>query len=131
MEWINKYLSCLYEDGARGPDKFDCWGLVRHVLHFELGRRLLPSYGSLRPKMPRGASQAYEAEVPLLEPCDAEHGAIACVLTGRICSHVAIVLDSPTGLRILETSAKRGPQFVALRRWLRDYHNVVYYRDRT
>jgi len=131
MEWINKYLYSTYEDGARGPDKHDCWSLVRTVWHFELGHRLLPSYGSLRPKKPREASEVYATEVSLLEPCEAEHGAIACVLTGRICSHVAIVLESPTGLRILETSAKRGPQFVALRRWLRDYPNVVFYRDRT
>lgn len=131
MVFVNKYLNCAYEDGARGPDKFDCWGLVRHVRHFELGYRLLSSYGSLRPKMPREASQAYDAEIAQLELCAPEHGALACVLIGRICSHVAMVLDSPSGLRVLETNAKRGPQFVSLHRWLRDYPNVVYYRDRT
>lgn len=130
MDWVNKYLNTSYEDGARGPDKHDCWSLVRTVRHEEMGFRLLPSYGSLRPKMPREALRAYEAETPLLEQCAAEHGAIACVLTGRICSHVAVILDSPTGLRVLETNAKRGPQFIALARWLRDYPNVVYYRDR-
>lgn len=131
MEWVNTYLHSTYEDGARGPDKFDCWGLCRHVRHFELGHRLLPSYGGLRPKRPREALQVYEAETPGLEQCEAEHGAIACVMAGRICSHVAVVLESPDGLRVLETSAKRGPQFVSLRRWLRDYPTVVYYRDRT
>lgn len=131
MDFVNKYLGCEYKDGARGPDQFDCWGLVRHVRHFELGYRLLSSYGSLRPKMPREASKAYEAETPSLEQCEAEHGAIVCVMVGRICSHVAVVLESSTGLRVLETNAKRGPQCIALHRWLRDYPNVVYYRDRT
>lgn len=131
MDWVNKYLYTTYEDGARGPDRFDCWGLVRQVRHFELGHRLLTSYGNLRPKRPREALQVYEAETPHLEQCEAEHGAIACVMTGRICAHVAVVLESMTGLRVLETSAKRGPQFVALSRWLRDYPTVVYYRDRT
>lgn len=131
MDWVNTYLYSTYEDGARGPGVWDCWGLVRHVRHFELGHRLLPSYGSLRPKRPREAFQVYEAETPYLEQCEAEHGAIACVMTGRICSHVAVVLESLTGLRVLETNAKRGPQCIALSRWLRDYPNVVYYRDRT
>lgn len=131
MEWINTYLRTTYEDGARGPDKHDCWSLVRTVRHAELGLRLMPSYGSLRPKRPREALQVYEAETHHLEQCEPEHGAIACVMVGRICSHVAVVLESPDGLRILETNAKRGPQYVSLRRWLKDYPNVIYYRDRT
>lgn len=130
MEWVNKYLYSNYEDGARGPDKFDCWGLVRHVRHFELGHALLPSYGSLRPKMPRETSQAYGEAVTYWEPCDAEHGAIACVFKGRICYHVAVILRLPDGLRVLETNAKRGPQCVPLLRWLKDYPSVIYYRDR-
>jgi cell wall-associated NlpC family hydrolase len=131
VEWVNRYLYSVYEDGARGPDKFDCFGLVRHVRHFELGQRLLPSFGSLRPKMPRETSQAYGEAVEYWEPCEPEHGAIACVFSGRICFHVAVVLLLPDGLRVLETNAKRGPQCIALARWLKDYPNVIYYRDRT
>lgn len=37
------YLSCQWESMGRGPQRFDCWGLVRHVLAEEFGVQL-PSY---------------------------------------------------------------------------------------
>lgn len=130
MEWVNRYLSCIYEDGARGPEKYDCWGLVREVRHTELSKRLLASYGSLRNTDPREFTKAYEAESSLMEPCEPEHGAIASVLVGRICVHVAVVIDSPDGLRILEINPQRGPRFMPLHKWLRDHTKVTFHRDR-
>lgn len=131
MEWVNRYLSCQYEDGARGEDdKYDCWGLVRHVRHYELGYRLLASYGHLRNTEPREFTRAYATEAEHLERCDAEHGAIASVLVGRICVHVAVVLKTDNGLQILEINPSRGPRFMPLATWLRDHNTVTYHRDR-
>lgn len=31
-EWAGEYVGLPYRDRGRGPDAFDCWGLVRHVL---------------------------------------------------------------------------------------------------
>lgn len=130
MEWLNKYLSCTYEDGARGPDKHDCWSLVRTVRHAELGKRLLAEYGSLRNTDPREFTRAYEAESSQMEMCDPEPGAIASVMIGRICVHVALVVESPDGLRILEINPTRGPRCLPLRRWLRDHSTVTFHRDK-
>lgn len=130
MEFVNKYLSCTYEDGARGPDKHDCWSLVRTVRHAELGKRLLAAYGSLRNTDPREFTRAYEEESSMMEPCEPEPGAIAAVLIGRICTHVALVIDSPEGLRILEINPTRGPRCLPLHRWLRDHQTVTFHRDR-
>ncbi len=130
MEWVNKYLSCTYEDGARGPEMYDCWGLVRTVRHFDLGFRLLASYGSLRNKDPREFTRAYEEESSLMERCEPEPGAIAAVMIGRICTHVALVIDSPEGLRILEINPVRGARCLPLHRWMRDHQTVTFHRDR-
>ncbi len=130
MEWINKYLSCTYEDGARGPDKHDCWGLTRHVRHHELGLRLLASYGSLRSTEPREFTKAYRKESSQMQECDAEHGAIASVLLGKICTHVALVLETPNGLHILEINPARGPRFLPLAVWRRDHVTVTFHKDR-
>lgn len=130
MEFVNKYLGCSYEDGARGPDKHDCWSLVRTVRHVELGKRLLAEYGSLRNTDPREFTRAYEEESSCMERCDPEHGAIAAVMIGRICTHVALVIDSPDGLRILEINPARGPRCLPLNKWLRDHSTVTFHRDR-
>lgn len=131
MQWVNKYLSCTYEDGARGPEVFDCWGLVRHVRHYELGKRLLASYGTLRNTAPREFTKAYRDESAEMEHCGPEHGAIAAVLVGKICTHVAVVLGTPTGLFVLEINPVRGPRFLPLATWLRDHVTVTYHRDKS
>lgn len=130
MDWVNRYLSCTYEDGARGPERYDCWGLCRQVRHVELGKRLLATYGSLRNTDPREFTRAYEEESSMMEQCEPEPGAIAAVLIGRICIHVALVIDSADGLRILEINPTRGPRCLPLHRWLRDHQTVTFHRDR-
>lgn len=130
MEWVNKYLSWVYEDGARGPTCADCWGLVRHVRHVELGKRLLPEHGSLRNTDPREFTRAYEEESSIMERCEPEAGAIAAVMIGRICVHVALVIDSLEGLRILEINPTRGPRCLPLHKWLRDHSTVTFHRDK-
>jgi len=129
-EWVNGYLQCAYEDGARGPDRYDCWGLVRVARHLHLGKRLLAEYGSLRNKDPREFTRAYEEESAIMERCEPEVGAIAAVMIGRICTHVALVIDSPDGLRILEINPIRGARCLPLHRWLRDHQTVTFHRDR-
>lgn len=35
MHWATKYIGLPYEPAGRGPDKVDCWGLVRLVYQRE------------------------------------------------------------------------------------------------
>ncbi len=46
MNWWGRYVGVPFEDGGRGPDSYDCWGLVRAVYANELGIDL-PSYGEI------------------------------------------------------------------------------------
>lgn len=129
MQWVNRYLECAYKDGGRGPDLYDCWGLVREVRHSRLELRLLPSFGSLRNTDPRAFTRAYEAESSLMEPCGPEHGAIAAVMLGKICVHVALVIEDG-GLKVLEINPTRGARFLPLDKWRREHITVTYHRDR-
>lgn len=128
---LSKYLSATYEDGARGPDRYDCWGLVRAVRHELLGLPLLPSFGAVRNTMPAAFTRAYEEQAALMEECQPEPGAIAAVFRGRIVIHVAVVIEVDGDLAVLEIRNDRTSA-----RWLRipdfesRYLRVIYYRDK-
>lgn len=128
---LSKYLSATYEDGARGPDRYDCWGLVRAVRHELLGLPLLPSFGAVRNTMPAAFTRAYEEQAALMEECEPEPGAIAAVFRGRIVIHVAVVIEVDGALAVLEIRNDRTSA-----RWLRipdfesRYLRVIYYRDK-
>lgn len=46
MMWVSDFVGKPFEDGARGPDAYDCWGLVRAVYAEMLGIDL-PAYGEI------------------------------------------------------------------------------------
>lgn len=127
--WSGRYLSCDYEDGARGPDKFDCWGMVRDVLHKHLGGRLMPSWGEVRNTMPRAFTKAYMAEAGSMVECTACPGAIAAVFRGALMLHVGIVFDIEGRLHVLETNERSGPRIRLVKDFEAPYLKVKYYRD--
>ena len=128
---LEHYLNATYEDGARGPDRYDCWGLVRAARHELLGLPLLPSFGAVRNTMPAAFTRAYERQAALMEECQPELGAVAAVFRGRIVIHVAVVIEVDGALAVLEIRNDRTSA-----RWLRipdfesHYLRVIYYRDK-
>lgn len=129
MQWINQYLESAYVDGGRGPDVYDCWGLVRAVRAAHMGMAALPEYGALRNKNPREFTKAYRTECAHLRECGPEHGAIAAVLVGDVCVHVAVVIDYDGRLMILEINPTRGARFMPWADWQRDHIKVTYHND--
>lgn len=49
MMWAARYVGTPFEDGGRGPARFDCWGLVQAVYRDQLGIEL-PHYGEISAK---------------------------------------------------------------------------------
>jgi len=129
MSWITHYLSATYEDGARGPNKFDCWGLCREVRHTHCGKRLLPSFGSIRNTQPKEFTRAYQQESASMEECPPEHGAIAAVFRGPLCIHVAVIIELENGLHALEINPKKGARLMRVSDFESQYLRVIYYRD--
>lgn len=130
MQWVNDYLDrAVYVDGGRGPTEYDCWGLVREVRAKHLGRTELPLYGELRNDSPRLFTRAYRREACKLRPCEPEHSAIAAVMIGEICTHVAVVIEDAAELWILEINPEKGARRMRLNAWLRDHVRVTFHND--
>lgn len=130
MNWINHYLEdAVYVDGGRGPIEYDCWGLVREARDQHLGLSQLPVYGQLRNTDPRSFTRAYRAEALKLRECQPEHGAIAAVMIGKVCAHVALVLDIDGELFILEINPQKGARKIRLSIWLCDHVRVTFHND--
>lgn len=130
MTWVNKYLMGQYEDGARGPVRYDCWGLVREARHLHCGKRLLPSWGDIRNTQPKEFTRAYRSESATMEECPPEHGAIAAVFRGPVCTHVALVVSLDDRLYALDINPSKGARFQPVPDFESQYLKVVYYRDR-
>lgn len=130
MTWLNDLLdNAVYVDGGRGPVEYDCWGLVREVRAKHLGRPELPPYGELRNDNPRAFTKAYRSESAKLTECQARHGAIAAVMIGEVCAHVAVVLEFSGELWILEINPEKSARKVRLEPWLRDHVRVTFHDD--
>lgn len=130
MNWLNDYLdTAIYVDGGRGPVEYDCWGLVREVRAKHLGLSELPLYGALRNDDPRSFTKAYRCEARKLRECEPEHGAIAAVMIGEICAHVAVVLQMGDDLYALEINPEKSARVVRLNTWLLDHVRVTFHND--
>jgi len=126
---FDRYLTAAYEDGGRGPVRFDCWGLARAARHEVYGLPLLPSWGDVRNTMPREFTRAVRHEAGAMERCAPEVGAIACIWRGDICVHVALIVEVEGRLHGLEMKPS-GATIKPLRRFQDQYLKVSYHRDR-
>lgn len=130
MHWTDRYLSCPYEAGARGPHAYDCWGQAREVLMQGYGWPELPAFGPVRETDP-AAMQAAEAQLlPWLRVCAHGDGALAAAYRGGVLAHVGVVVAVDGRLMVLHTTSKRGPRRDPLRVFERAYFDVRYYRVR-
>lgn len=129
--WIDHYLEAEYEDGARGPDKYDCWGIVRDARHRIFGRSLLPSWGHVRNDQLEAFTEAYETERDEggFELCDPEPGAIAAVFSGDLVYHVALVVEADGRMMVLEIRKKKGCTLTPIDDFIGRCRRVEFYRD--
>lgn len=127
---MNRYLMTVYAPGGRGPDAFDCWGMVRDARYELFGRTLLPSYGAINPQNKRALTRACGAVVVQhLQECSPRVGAIAAGWAGRICVHVGLLVDIDGQLAVLETDEPTGPCLTRLYQFESRYTRVTYYDD--
>jgi cell wall-associated NlpC family hydrolase len=81
-----------FELGGRGPDTYDCWGLVAEML-----RRMGQSPPDLNSpaEHERMALLAISQSVsPIWTPCDPKPGAVVTLRTGRHAGHVGMLLPA-------------------------------------
>lgn len=128
MKSLNDYIGLEYEDGARGPDKFDCWGLVRSIRREILGLPLLPAFGNVRHTMPIEFTKAYRSIARGMLICTPEVGAIAAVFRGKICIHVAVVVEIDGDLAVMEINPQTNCRWLRIPDFERRYLKVIYYK---
>ena len=129
MRTLNDFIGMEYEDGARGPLKFDCWGLARSVRHEVYGLPLLPSFGHVRHTMPVEFTKSYREVAQGMERCKPEVGAVAFVFRGRICIHVAVVVEIDGELAVMEINPSTNCRWLRVPDFEARYLRVEYYRD--
>ena len=126
---ISKYLKTTYERRARGPGKYDCWGIVRAVRHEVFGKSLLPSFGAICPQDKKGLTDACVSVRQDFDQVSARAGAIATAWRASLCVHVGICVEGDGRLWVLETDEPSGPALVPVNTFESRYTKVVYYDD--
>lgn len=128
MHWTDRYLSCPYEAGARGPHAYDCWGQAREVLMQGYGWPELPAFGRVRGSNPEAMREAEAGLLPSLRLCQPEDGALVAVYRRGALVHVGAVVEVDGRLLVLHTSIARGPRRDPLRLFQRAHFDVRFYR---
>lgn len=124
-----KYLSSTYKDGGRGENgQYDCWGLARAARHELYGRPLLPK----RPGPHRlniiDYQRHYNEQIKDLSKVEKPTpGCLVFVLDGRLCGHVALVVDdvqrTGLGLHVIDTNPEGGAVLQSLNSYIKKHSN--------
>lgn len=113
---VAELIGVPFAYGGRGPDTFDCYGLIKH-LHERRGVKL-PDYRSPNDQATIGALMANQ--IGLWERCDPVAGAcVAFKVLGRV-SHCGMLVDDD---RFIHTWERSGG--VCIER-LQDWSNRVF-----
>lgn len=123
---LEHYMTARYVDGGREWPNYDCWGLVRHAYHVINGE-WLPLYSGLDADNTYAKSRNYLQLSKVMVECEPHHGAIAAVVNGRVCEHVAICVQIGDELLALEMDHTTGPRVVTLDKFKDDHRHVKYY----
>jgi len=127
QHWIAGYLPVNYLDGGRDFNGMDCWGLVRHVLHYQFNLPLFESYGHVNPDDKRSLTEAFTAEVKSFIPSSSKASAVAAGFRGQLLLHIGVCVEVNSQLYVLETSRKNAVALTKLRDFKRQYSRIEFY----
>lgn len=109
MHWAVQYINKPWVAGGRGPDEFDCWGLLRYIVHKEFKRPELPLY-PIPPASKLGVAHQIEAAVAGAEwrkLCSPAHSCAVGLSMGRRLHHVGFYIADDGGMVIHCAQGKR------------------------
>lgn len=130
---LNELLNVPYLANGRQPDGADCYGLTRLARFHLFGKPWMPEHGAVEGSDKRALTKAMLKESANYRICEPHPGAIACCYRGRLCTHIAIVVEVDSRLMILETDepgkGRHGPRLVSLKSLQQRFLRVVFYDD--
>ncbi|MGP9834202.1 hypothetical protein [Marinobacter sp. NSM] len=130
---LTDLLNVPYLANGRLPDGADCYGLTRLARVHLFGKPWMPEHGAVEGSDKRALTKAMLVESVNYRECEPHPGAIACCYRGRLCTHIAIVVEIDGRLMILETDepgkGRHGPRLVNLKPFQQRFLRVVFYDD--
>lgn len=127
MHWSQNYIGKPWKAGAKGPDCFDCWGLLWHVYKYQKGIEL-PFLIDLDSKDPIAVNAAFENQTvteKLWVEIETPEELCGVAIGRRYYAHVGVYTSADGGLIIHAVDnhnvlAQR-PGLLAMRGYLRYY----------
>lgn len=122
-----KYIEEVkWEKGGRVWPNLDCYGIVIAVRE-HLGLEAWPAWDGVT-KDDDGLDKAGSGFVATRERCEPEEGAVVCCYTASLMTHVAVVVNTKSGLCVMECNPKQGVTCMPVRRFARRWLRVEFYR---
>lgn len=135
-EIVLRFLAAGYRDGARGEEgMYDCWGLVRQARTDLYGLPLLPEFAGELRFDPQEFTRRYQEQARKMRETAPKPGAIAAVMRGRLCVHVALITHDVTrasnDLYALEINPDICARWIHINEFERAHYGklVKYYAD--
>jgi cell wall-associated NlpC family hydrolase len=94
-QWVEQYIGLEYEDRGRGPDKFDCWGLVRKILKEQYDVEV-PSYTYSNSEARKEVGPLIENESKSwveIQPGQERLGDVIVLKLSDLPFHIGVVVD--------------------------------------
>lgn len=130
---LDDLLKVPYVPNGRSQQGADCYGLVRMARVYLFGKPWMPLHGSVEGSDKCALTEAMQAEAVNYREVKPHPGAIACAFRGKLCTHIAIVVDVDGKRMILETDepgkGNEGPRLTPIRYFEQRFLKVVYYDD--
>jgi hypothetical protein len=120
-------MQCKYRPFGRGQNGFDCWGLVRHILHHHYDIPLLNDFGRLKTDDQFAINNALLDLTPLFKQSPAADGAVAGCYRGSHLSHVGICIDLNAEFYVLHITSDLGIALMRINDFKRLFTKVVFY----
>lgn len=125
-----------YLIGGRGPDEFDCWGIIRSARHDLYGRALLPPLDGVRRAYYSSDFRSMKSASELITHnfgkvvAAPTPGAVAVAFRASLCIHVGLVVSADGKIAILETTEKTGPCLTPINKFTSKFTRVLFYDDK-
>ncbi|MNL18587.1 hypothetical protein D3C87_1397380 [compost metagenome] len=128
---LSRFMRTRYVEGGRGPEAYDCWGIVRDAKVALFGGEPLPLCADALPgHIPAITREVGRVATELgMHEAQPAPGMIATAWHGRLCVHVGLVVIVDGMTWVLETDKPTGPCLTRLRQFEDRYSKVVYYAD--
>ncbi|MDF3127391.1 nitrite transporter [Rheinheimera sp. 1928-s] len=121
---VESYLGAKWVEGGRVWPEIDCYGIVLTVRE-DLQLPPWPIFDGVTKK--NGMHEAASSHLANLPQCEPYEGAVACCYKASLMVHVGIVVNTPTGLAVLECNPGTNVSCVPLGRFKRKFLRVEFY----